>query len=127
MTFRPRFSLRTLCVFLLLVTSGVGLWWHWEPWYCVRSVNEHTGPVYRAQFSRDCMRVLTHSEGEEPLARVWDGETGQMLAAMERSACYTDCAAAFSHDGTRLLTAGLDRTARVLEIPGGRQIAGAPL
>jgi len=29
----PRFSLRTLVVFLLLVTSGMGLWWRWEPWY----------------------------------------------------------------------------------------------
>ena len=33
----PRFSLRTLVVFLLLVTSGAGLWWHWEPWYQERS------------------------------------------------------------------------------------------
>ena len=32
MRWRPRFSLRTLVVFLLLVTSGCGLWWHWEPW-----------------------------------------------------------------------------------------------
>jgi len=30
---RPRFSLRTLVIFLLLVTAGVGLWWHWEAWY----------------------------------------------------------------------------------------------
>jgi len=30
--FIPRFSLRTLVVFLLLVTSGVGLWWRWQPW-----------------------------------------------------------------------------------------------
>jgi len=28
----PRFSLRTLVVFTLLVTSGTGLWWHWEAW-----------------------------------------------------------------------------------------------
>ena len=28
----PRYSLRTLVLFTLLVTSGVGLWWHWEPW-----------------------------------------------------------------------------------------------
>jgi len=28
----PRFSLRTLVVFMLLVTSGVGLWWRWSPW-----------------------------------------------------------------------------------------------
>ena len=30
MRWLPRFSLRTLAVFLLLVTSGTGLWWHWE-------------------------------------------------------------------------------------------------
>ena len=29
----PRFSLRTLVIFLLLVTSATGLWWHWAPWY----------------------------------------------------------------------------------------------
>ena len=29
----PRFSLRTLVVFMLLATSGTGLWWHWSPWY----------------------------------------------------------------------------------------------
>ena len=27
----PRFSLRTLVVFLLLVTAGAGLWWRREP------------------------------------------------------------------------------------------------
>jgi hypothetical protein len=27
-----RFSLRTLVVFVLLVGSGFGLWWRWEPW-----------------------------------------------------------------------------------------------
>jgi len=31
--FLPRFSLRTLVIFLLLVTSGMGLWWHWEAWW----------------------------------------------------------------------------------------------
>ncbi len=32
----PRFSLRTLVIFPLLVTSAVALWLHWEPWYlCV--------------------------------------------------------------------------------------------
>jgi len=30
----PRFSLRTLVVFLLLVTAGVGLWWRWSPYRC---------------------------------------------------------------------------------------------
>ncbi|MCY3018476.1 MAG: hypothetical protein NTW87_05530 [Planctomycetota bacterium] len=27
-----RFSLRTLVIFVLLVGSGMGLWWKWEPW-----------------------------------------------------------------------------------------------
>jgi len=34
----PRFSLRTLVVFLLLVTAATGLWWHWGPWYCGISI-----------------------------------------------------------------------------------------
>lgn len=29
---RPRFSLRTLVIAVLLVGSAGGLWWHWEPW-----------------------------------------------------------------------------------------------
>ena len=33
----PRFSLRTLVIFLLLVTAGMGLWWHWEAWCRMRS------------------------------------------------------------------------------------------
>ncbi len=37
MTWRPKFSLRTLAIFTLLCTSGFGLWWHWEPWQRVTS------------------------------------------------------------------------------------------
>ena len=36
MTWRPRYSWRTLIVFVLLVTAGMGLWWHWEPAWVVR-------------------------------------------------------------------------------------------
>ena len=36
----PRYSLRTLVVFLLLVTSAWGLWWRWEPWYVVNEFQE---------------------------------------------------------------------------------------
>ena len=34
----PRFSLRTLVVFLLLVTSGVGLWWLGGRLWALRSL-----------------------------------------------------------------------------------------
>ncbi len=33
MTWRPKYSWRTLLIFTLLCTSGFGLWWNWEPWY----------------------------------------------------------------------------------------------
>jgi hypothetical protein len=39
---RLRFSLRTLVVFVLLVGSGFGLWWRWEPWF-VRREFEYQG------------------------------------------------------------------------------------
>ena len=37
--FVPRYSLRTLAVFMLLCTSGFGLWWRWEPWCFVRALD----------------------------------------------------------------------------------------
>jgi len=50
MTWRPRYSLRTLVVFLLLVTSGMGLWWHWEPWVRTAAFRRKS-PVIRMGFS----------------------------------------------------------------------------
>jgi len=29
---RPKFSLRTLLLFVCLAGAGLGLWWRWEPW-----------------------------------------------------------------------------------------------
>ena len=44
MRWRPRFSLRTLVVFLLLVTSGLGLWLHWRPWEVEKVLEGGMGP-----------------------------------------------------------------------------------
>ncbi len=41
---RPRFSLRTLVLFVCLVASGLGLWYRWEPWV-VRHLIQ--GPLVR--------------------------------------------------------------------------------
>ena len=32
----PRFSLLSLVILVLLIASGSGLWWRWEPWQYVR-------------------------------------------------------------------------------------------
>ena len=79
MTWRPRFSLRTLAVFLLLVTSGVGLWWRWEPWYCGPVLKGHEYYVRSATFSPDGERVLTlpvqyaNTKHSEKMARLIHG------------------------------------------------------
>ena len=59
MRWRPRFSLRTLVVFLLLVTSGFGLWWHWEAWY---ADGMYDGPA-PDEFDREGRRVKRVGRG----------------------------------------------------------------
>jgi len=54
----PRFSLRTLVVFLLLVTSGVGLWWHWEAWYRCCSMEAGQGYVRSIEFGQDASQLI---------------------------------------------------------------------
>ena len=39
--FFPRFSLRTLPLFLLFVTSATALWFHWQPWYLQSVLEGH--------------------------------------------------------------------------------------
>jgi len=69
---RPRFSLRTLVVFLLLVTSGVGLWWHWEAWApagLLLPKNQERTP--RAFFTCSGRRIVVSFLGLSS-AEVWD-------------------------------------------------------
>ncbi len=79
----PRFSLRTLVVFLLLATSAFGLAYHFAPWYCERTLDGHAALVMHTVFSNDGMRLLT-SDGEAA-TRTWDVETGVSLGVMKRS------------------------------------------
>ncbi|MGD0088628.1 MAG: hypothetical protein ABSE73_01795 [Planctomycetota bacterium] len=46
-----RYSLRTLLIFVLLIGSGMGLWWKWEPWKLTHQVE--TGGTQCAAFSPD--------------------------------------------------------------------------
>jgi len=57
----PRYSLRTLAVFMLLCTSGFGLWWHWEPWVMVADIRLRSG---------DCIGNLAYSPDGKTLAVV---------------------------------------------------------
>jgi len=64
--FLPRYSLRTLAIFLLLVTAGMGLWWHWEAWR----------PEARVRFSGLQMLSLAYSPDGLRLAAAWQPDWG---------------------------------------------------
>ncbi len=49
---RPRFSLRTLVLGVLLVASGATLWWNWGPWEVGYTIHAD-GEIQYAQFSED--------------------------------------------------------------------------
>jgi len=117
---RFRFSLRTLVIFVLLVGSGMGLWWWCDPWRFEHTLTGHTRDVCSVAFSPDGRRVVTASLDDT--ARVWDSETGKELAVLRghTRGLFTAC---FSPDGARILTASLDKTARLWDATTCAQLA----
>jgi len=79
----PRFSLRTLVVFLLLVTSSTALWsaFRRNTWAETKVLRGHRDCVYGAQFSPDGTRLTTWSLDETK--RTWDVKTGECLSVLE--------------------------------------------
>jgi len=116
---RPRFSLRTLVVFLLLVTSGVGLWWHWEAWYCaqVLSPRNRHGYVRSAKFSPDERLVAAAFSGSSP--RIWETHSGRLVAELEERRDILSIA--FSPDGLKVLTCG-ERPPAIWDARTGRRL-----
>ena len=80
----------------------------------------HGGPVYVAAFSADGKRIVTASG--DKTARVWDAETGLLLATLSGHTGVVHHAA-FSPDGTRIVTASQDSTARVWDAETGKLLA----
>ena len=60
----PRFSLRTLAIFLLLATSGMGLWWHWDAWFKEWELTNDAGHIRSVAFSADDSLLAVASYGE---------------------------------------------------------------
>ena len=167
--FRPRFSLRTLAIFLLLVTAGVGLWCACGrgPWYEEKLLPGHKdcSAINRLKFSADGRKLTTW--GLDNRRRVLDVETGACLEDVHEDVpraprttvtCETLGLHAtaigeggvelwregsprpgrflqghsrpvyylsFSRDGSRLITLGLDKTARVWDVSSAECIAVA--
>ncbi len=88
--------------------------------------------VTQAVFSPDGLRLLTGSR--DNIARLWDTQNGQSLFVLQGHGCGKDifgerCAithAAFSPDGSRVLTTSDDNTARLWDAQTGQSLLVLP-
>jgi len=116
---RIRFSLRTLVIFVLLLGSGMGLWWKWTPWVLERSLEKHVQRTRAVAFAPNGRLIA--AAGDDNEVRVWDAGTGELLAIL-RGHEATIHSVAFSPDSSRVVTASEDKTARVWDVAHGREI-----
>src|SRR5208337_1870916 len=72
--------------------------------------------------SPDGRRVVTAlAEYPDFTARVWDAATGRELTVLKGHEGSV-CSASFSPDGTRIVTASLDKTARIWDAATGAEV-----
>lgn len=109
----PRFTLRTLLLFVLLCASGFGLWWRWEPWLVSWRIEGHKGPVRYAEFSKDGRYILTASW--DKTIKIWDRYTRELFAVIESPTEGVEFAS-FAPGGNSIVSVGRDAL-RITEIP----------
>ena len=76
------------------------------------ALDGHAGPILSVQFAPDQRRVATGDK--DGIARVWDAETGELVAAFEHGEAVDDLT--FTGSGT-LVTGSSDGTARIWQVP----------
>ncbi len=99
--------------------AGSAMLWDWRKNKAVCAPLKHPGRIEHAAFRPDGKRLATGcTDGK---ARIWDIETGQVLAVLEHRE--TVGHVAFSSDGRRLLTASNDRSVRLWNADAGEACA----
>ncbi|KAJ7205925.1 quinon protein alcohol dehydrogenase-like superfamily [Mycena haematopus] len=110
--FRPRFP--------LLLSAGIG---RMEVWPATMSVLEkHTDSVTSVAFSPDGKQIVSGS-GDKTV-RVWDAESGEVVAGPFNGHTNRVTSVAFSPDGKRIVSGSYDKTVRVWDAESGEVVAG---
>ena len=112
----PRYSLRSLLLFVWCFGAVCGLWFQWDAWAPVR-VLPGDFKLYSAAFSPDGEQIYASCRGE--YIRTWDVASGASLAQW-RDDPGTFAAQNVSPDGARCLTASLETKARLWDLRSGR-------
>jgi len=70
---RPRYSLRTLVILPLFVTSAFGLWWHWEAWAQAASTSMANTTIGSVGFDSRSIEVKgwVHEDHDGPKVFRW--------------------------------------------------------
>jgi WD40 repeat protein len=90
----------------------------------------HQEGVNSAAFSPDGSRIVTSSGArgsallgsKDNTARIWDAASGKEIAVL-RGHTFVVTSAAFSPDGTRIVTASMDSTTRIWDAATGKEMA----
>lgn len=113
--------------FVVYLAGGLDLTvqiWSVEGDLLVSIPNAHTSTIRGAGFSPDGARLVTYADVDR-VARVWDAETGELIATIQDSVPPVTGRASsvedvdFSPDGSLLATASIDGTVRVWDASTG--------
>ena len=119
---RPRFSLRTLLILVLLAASSYGLRYRWEPWVLERTIDGVAEWIQAVDCSPDKRHLVIAGKGE--VANVHDADSGALVASLVGHE--GDIATvAYSPDGNQIVTSGFDKSVRLWNAVTGEQLASS--
>lgn len=120
--FLPRFSLRTLLLFVLLCASAFGLWWRWEPAFRTEPLPQKSrASVYKYILSPDGSRAgACTDDGTVLIWRVSDA-----TQVLEDSVYAKATDVSFSSDSRMLAASGIPGPVKVWDCETGKALLSA--
>ncbi len=113
----PRFSLRSMLLFNLLVVGILGVGFRRAPWVCRVVFQGHEDSVWCAAFSPDSARIVTG--GHDKNVRLWDASTGKCLRVLRVHDAHVTHVV-YSPDGEMFASSDTDDWTLVWSADGGK-------